>query len=419
MTLASIAHYLRTTSGLNEASLGSGVLERAVRRRQLETQTPTIDAYHSLLLASPEELQALLDDVTVPETSFFRDPGVFSALTEAIVADWLARPALRTLRILSAPCSTGEEPYSIAMALLDAGLPADRFSIDAIDINSRVLATARRAVYGNGAFRGRDLAFRERYFHRAAHGWELNTQVRECVRFRHGNLLDPQLASHTYDVVFCRNLLIYFDPPTQAQAMVRLDALVANGGLLFLGPAETFLTRHTAFESLGRPMSFGFRKTEARTAVRTPNPPATPRAPRRDRSVVHAPAANPQPRTSAHVAPAAPIARDEAPSVDALFDRAETLANDGRLREAAELCRACIEREGPSVRGYFLLGVVADALGDGEQALSYFRKVIYLQPGHEQALLHLALLKRQRGEVERANHFERRARSVGRRDGEA
>src|SRR3954463_795415 len=110
-----------------------------------------------------------------------------------VYEEWLRTNPEGVLRVLSLPCSTGEEPYSIAMALLDAGFPAERFHVDALDISLRALAFARRGVFGRNSFRGGDGEYRDRHFTAAGAGWQLGEAERRPVEFRQGNVLDTWL----------------------------------------------------------------------------------------------------------------------------------------------------------------------------------------------------------------------------------
>ena len=126
--------------------------------------------YWELVSASPNELQALTEAVVVAETWFFRDRAAFAAMARIALEHWLPANPEGVLRLLSLPCASGEEPYSIAMALLDSGFPSKRYRIDAIDISERTLAHAERATYGKNSFRGVELGFRDRHFEATAHG---------------------------------------------------------------------------------------------------------------------------------------------------------------------------------------------------------------------------------------------------------
>ena len=263
MTAIDFENLLKQKMGLDSTSVGSSTVERAVRSRMVAIGLEQIDEYWHTLSDSAQELQNLVEAVVVPETWFFRDRPAFSVLVRLVTEEWRPRHPNSVLRVLSIPCSTGEEPYSIVMGLLDAGLILEQMYIDAVDISTQALARARRGVYGSNSFRGEDLCFRDRYFRPVGHGYELNERIRGRVRFHHGNLLsdDFRLAEAPYDAIFCRNLLIYFDRPMQLQAMTTLRGLLADSGFLFVGPAEAFLASCSGFTSVNQAMSFAFRKT--------------------------------------------------------------------------------------------------------------------------------------------------------------
>ncbi len=189
MVLADFENLLKETMGLDVASIGSSAIERAVEKRLLACELQETHAYWERVRVSEAELQELIEAVVVPETWFFRDREAFAALALTVYEDWLGAHPEDHLRLLSLPSSTGEEPYSMAMALLDAGFPANRFRVDAVDISARALARAGHAVYGKNSFRGNELGFRDRHFEATAHGYRLSDAVRRQVRFQQSNLL--------------------------------------------------------------------------------------------------------------------------------------------------------------------------------------------------------------------------------------
>src|SRR5712671_4623467 len=142
MILAGFEDLLKRTIGLDTASVGSSVVARAVQARMSACELDDWQAYWERVNASQTELQELVEAVVIPETWFFRDRDAFAAMARMANEEWLANHPQGVLRLLSLPCSTGEEPYSMAMALLDTGFPADRFRIDAVDISARALARA-------------------------------------------------------------------------------------------------------------------------------------------------------------------------------------------------------------------------------------------------------------------------------------
>ncbi|HHK2658864.1 TPA: protein-glutamate O-methyltransferase CheR, partial [Pseudomonas aeruginosa] len=254
---------LKSRIGLDASSVGSAVIERAVRQRMSGLALHDEDEYWMRLNGSPGEVQALIEAVVVPETWFFRYPESFTTLARLAFERLPSLGGGRALRILSLPCSTGEEPYSIVMALLDAGLSEYLFEVDALDVSARVIERASLGVYGRNSFRGDELGFRDRHFSEVADGYQLAEQVRRKVRFRCGNLLDPGLLAGEapYDFVFCRNLLIYFDRPTQSEVVEVLKRLLRSDGAMFIGPAEASLLSQHGMQPIGVPLSFVFRRT--------------------------------------------------------------------------------------------------------------------------------------------------------------
>ncbi|HWX48485.1 MAG TPA: CheR family methyltransferase [Roseomonas sp.] len=395
--LAGIEALLKETIGLDVATIGNATLARAVRARLAACQMDDPVAYGAHLRDSPAELQELIDTVVVPETWFFRDRGAFDAMIQLLHGGTLGRMSDRKLRLLSLPCSTGEEPYSMAMALLDAGLFPDRFVIDAMDVSGRSIALAQRAVYGRNAFRGGDLGFRDRYFEPVQGGFRPVEAVRRPVRFTRGNLFDAisLLGSGNHDIVFCRNLLIYFDRPTQNAALQVLHRLLLPGGFLFLGPSETALPSRQDFTWAKLPMAFAFRKaTEVSVPVpATPVPRVVP-APRAARPAAPPPAATPPARP----APAVRVMAPDRPARGTTLGEAQRLADQGHLAEAVQHCDVHMRENGPSADAFHLLGLLRDAAGSRTEAIANYRKALYLDPHHQESLAHLALLLEQQGD---------------------
>lgn len=137
---------LRREIGLDAASIGSALIERTIRLRMRRHELKHIGQYRELLESSPQELRELIEAVVVTETWFFRDREPFNAFAQLALTDWLPRHPAGALRVLSVPCSSGEEPYSLAMKLLEAGVSDTRFAIDAVDISANALARAQSII---------------------------------------------------------------------------------------------------------------------------------------------------------------------------------------------------------------------------------------------------------------------------------
>ena len=412
MAQVDFENVLKRAMGLDAVSIGSTTVERAVRARMADLGLVRREDYWQQLQDSADELQELIEAVVVPETWFFRDREAFAALVRLVIEEWLPTHPTSILRLLSVPCSTGEEPYSMIMALLDGGFSLERLQVDAVDISLRALALARRGVFGMNSFRGTNVQFRERYFRPTEDGYALLDRFSVKVTFRQKNLLaaDFHFGEEPYDVIFCRNLLIYFDRATQERAMRTLGSALALSGYLFVGPAEAFLASCSGFASMNQAMSFAFRRTGSKpvdsandsfrgpikTVKRTDRP--------RTRLTVKA---DPAP------VPVPPVVKASVPPPTEVV-LARSLADAGRLDEAAQGCERHLQQSGPSPDAYYLLGLLRDAPGDGPGAAESYRRVVYLEPEHVEALMHLALCMENQGDAVAAERFRKRARRVER-----
>ena len=395
---------LRRATGLN---LTAVVAERAVAERM--AKLGVTDAWTYLRSMAPDELKALIELVVVPESWMFRDAEAFAAMVRFVRQRHTEAPA-RLLRILSIPCAGGEEPYSIAMALADAGVSNTASVIDAIDLSEVALARARRGRYTRNAFRGADLAFRERHFTQEGNEYQIHPGLRDQVNFSQGNLLaiDASANAGRYDVVFCRNLLIYFDDATTASAIAKLRLVLADEGLLFAGYAEVPAFCGHGFTPMRMPGAFALQK-ERRAAVRKRLPAPQFAPARAGANLVPAPAAEPAPMP--RNAPAA-VSAAPAPDSAALLAQAARLADAGDYAGAAAACQALLQAAPASAHAYFILGMVSECQGHTAAAGHYWRRCVYLQPDHYDALCHLALLAGQNGDPVQAESFKQRAARV-------
>ncbi|MFK3798751.1 CheR family methyltransferase [Pseudomonas sp. NPDC088444] len=414
--------FLKSRIGLDVASVGEAIIERAVRQRCTSVKADTADAYWQLLQSSADEQQALIEAVIVPETWFFRYPESFGTLGKLAAARVVQLSGVRPLRILSLPCSTGEEPYSIVMALFDAGLQPQQFKVEAVDISPLSLQRARSAVYGKNSFRGDQLSFRDRYFSQVDEGYLVNEKVRERVSFQTGNLLDPNLlvAQSAYDFVFCRNLLIYFDVDTQRQGFEALKRMTREDGLLFIGPAEGSLLGRMGMASIGIPQSFAFRHRSEPVAdpfAAQPAAPLPPVSPTLAPSVSSKPAPSPRskpvtrpfastPATTRSPAPPAPVSTGEAAT---LLNSIKQLANEGKSAEAKLACEQYLKRYEPVASVFYWLGLLSEVGGDVIGAQGFYRKALYLEPQHPEALAQLAALLAAQGDSAGARRLQERA----------
>ena len=387
MNLEAVLALLHARTGLEVGSLGTQTVHAAVRSRMKALGLRDGEVYAVRLRADSVEFASLVDEIVVPETWFFRGGELFDYLAGHIRATMLARPAGSLFRALSLPCSTGEEPFSLAIALVEKGCAA-QCAIDGVDISPRNLAEARSGVFGELSFRQIAPSLRTRYFRAAPGGWEIDRGLRNSVRFLLGNLLDPVLlATTSYDLILCRNLFIYLSPAARQRALANLDRLLAPGGLLGLGYAEPIDRADRRFEQTGPGEHFLYQR-----------PPKSPKL-----ALVPAPALSPLPPIVPSVPPV-----HEVPSMPRTIDRARRDADRGNYEEAYGLCVGLLAEAGPNADVYALMGVIQQARHLTDEARQHLERALYLAPNHHEALFHLLLLHQQGGDVERALVVRRR-----------
>jgi len=406
---AEVCRLLSRRIGLDPTTVGPTLIAGAILTRMKAAGVTDPAAYVHLVQSSDSEFGELVELVVVSESWFFRDSKPFDCLAAVATRRWFLNPATPIVRALSIPCAGGEEPYSIAMTLLDAGFPADRIHIDAVDLSLRALDVAARAVYGRNSFREPNLTFRERYFRPVGSTFALDSAIKRLVQFHHLNLFDPMFFAEAqpYQAIFCRNLLIYLDTPARHCMFNVFDRLLADDGVLFIGHAEAAPNLDRRFLQLDGPGSFCYERR--RTPPPPPPPPAVPWT-----GIVYPivkPAVNPKDerRVPPVDTPARPVAVPPAAVPIPLLKQAAELANQRRHAEAIQLCERALRQMGPKPEVYHLLGMIHQSSGALDQAEGGLGKAVYLDPKDDEALLALALIADRRGRDAEAALFRRRA----------
>jgi chemotaxis protein methyltransferase CheR len=245
--------YKRT--GMWFADTSKYLLQKRLSPRACDLNFESFQKYYYFLQYDPRadaEFDEIYDLVTTKETYFFREPAQLTAFVEEIIPDILSRKTVRKVRVWSAGCASGEEPYSIAMLLQEARA-YDRATIEifASDISSEVLVRARKGQYRETAFRTTDPTLRDKYFTREADGgWRIADEIRNRVSFGRLNLYDEPRVSllGNVDVIFCRNVIIYFDDASKRMVISNFYNRLVDGGYLLLGHSESLITLSTQFK---------------------------------------------------------------------------------------------------------------------------------------------------------------------------
>jgi len=366
------------------------------------------------------ELQPLIDEVTIQETHFFRNPPQVRALRQHVLPELLreAEGRGRRVRIWSAGCSTGDEPYSIAMALRELLPSTAGWDVKVIgtDISEGALAAARAATYGPRALQLATPEQRERFFLPTADGrHQVRPEVRELVELRHHNLVHDQPPDDQLDLVLCRNVTIYFSRETTRALMGRLHGALRDGGYLLLGHSETLWQVSERFRLValgsGDSAAFVYRRLDDRADDRRAVLPDR-------RTEQELPVPDPDRRTEARRRPAAAEVQGLGRAVPAQAVR--DALDDGRYADAARLARLAADVEPLRAEVHYLLGLALVDLGQDAAALPALRRAVYLDP--DAGLAHFVLagaLRRSGDRAAAAREYRAAAQTLGRDPGEA
>ncbi|MBI2885172.1 MAG: hypothetical protein HYY15_03250 [Candidatus Omnitrophica bacterium] len=386
---------LEREGGLALDPARQSVLHAGLAARMDARRLSAVDDYARLLTDAPEgraEIRALLQEVTVGETQWFRYRAQFDVLTRHLIPDLVkARGADRRLAVWSAGCSTGEEPYSIAMALLESLPQPETWAVTilATDLHRGSLARAERGWYPARSLRGVPAAWRERYFLSEQDGYRVRDRVKRLVRFAPHNLArDPFGLPDMRDVhlLWCRNVTIYFTPAATARIIAQFAQALGEGGYLFLGHAETLWGVSTAFAPVVFPEAVVYRKASA------------------------APAGLRAARPSLSLLPTAQEPRRQ--DAAAQCGLASSLADAGRHEEAIRLLQDIVRTDALSANAHYLLGLLYHKTGRRPAALHAFERARYLEPLQPLVYLALAIVHLDGGEAAQAQQQLRQALTV-------
>lgn len=406
------------------------------------------------------EVLALAEELTIGETYFFRHLDQFRAYAEIALPERLiARGGSRPLKVLSAGASSGEEGYSLAILALERGLEGGRgLEIEGVDLNPKAVERAQRGRYTAWSLRETTEELRRRWFSPAGRDCDVSPLVRASVRFRQGNLARLEYAEGDLDIVFCRNVLMYFAPEVMREVISRLTFALAPGGYLFLGHSETLRGLSHDYHLCHTHNTFYYRKKSQREAVLRPytldfdvvttgrEAPLrlTPQADgewassdwldtiRRTADRIQVLADAPAPGAVSPLAVQPPIpapsrrkhgralellgrerfadalaelgepSPQQAADTDTLLLRAVLLTHSGQLEGAEKTCRALLEHDELSAGAHYLLALCHERKGQLDAAIEHDQTAVYLDPTLAMPRLHLGLLARRGGDRQTA-----------------
>ncbi|MBE0504106.1 MAG: tetratricopeptide repeat protein [Desulfuromonadales bacterium] len=428
--LEEFSEFISKKCGLHFDRRNRKTLERGIQRRMRVVAAPSVAAYFTYLqdfLESRREFKKLVALLTIGETSFFRFDPHFAALIEKVIPELIkVHQESRRLRIWSAGCSTGEEAYSLAITLLQhfPQLADWDITILGTDISHQSLAAARQGHYQDRTLRNVTPKLLAGWFIQDGSGWTVNERLRSLTRFAFLNLQSetypsPKNGTTECDLIFCRNVMIYFRPETVRAVVSRLRRALRPGGYLFLGHAETLGAGFLDFvrcqhhggtyyraggqenvdsatnefshqdENKNKPQFILFGKINDNSLL----VPSVPQDEKEKSGIILADKVNNKtssPKNTTIITPPTPTA-------DQLLDQGFSLADQGRLDEALALCRQVLRADDLSPRAYFLRGLILDQQGQSALAAEDFQRVILLDLKAVMAHYHLANVYRRSG----------------------
>ncbi len=435
--LYDLGRFVENKLGLNFAEDRLRDLERGICSAANEFGYADAESYIHWLLSAPlsnSQVEMLASHLTVGETYFFRDKAGFDALAECVLPDLIRSRTGKEqrIRIWSAGCSSGEEAYSIAILLDKIVLDLKEWSVTilATDINPHALKKATKGVYSDWSFRDTPEWIKEGYFTKIGKTYEVARNIRNMVTFSYHNLADdpyPTLGNNTsaMDIIFCRNVLMYFPRDRAREVVQKLRCCLVEGGWFVISPVETSHAMSAKFKGIKFPGATLYRKTE--TGIEAECKAKTESWIRGGEieqkylfSAIPVPRISIPPISSTPVAPLRPVpvppAQEVIPSAAPLANVRETVlmsslaiesANQGRLTDALEFCEKAIDADKLNPSLHYLQATILQEMHKNEEAVASLKRAIYLDYKFVIAHFSLGCLMYQDGKCREAGkHFD-------------
>lgn len=392
-----LARLIEEASGFVISDGRYGVLEDLARERMADVGSSDIEGYvHSLQgHGDSEELRRLLGLITIKESYLYRGRAQFDALADTILSEFSASRPNRRLRVWCAGCARGEEAATLAVVLADHPVVGDwRWSILATDVDEAALTEARTGLFGARAVARVPDNCLQLHFVSRGDRFELDPELRARIEFRRLNLADQslELSGDVFDVIFLRNVLIYFRPEVQRRVVAAVENVLAADGSLFLGPSESLLHLDTGLQAreLGGSFCYRHRKTAGGDGDsadgRRERPPAGAEA---TLNLVSPPA---QPSSS----------EDAGPTIEACLETVVNCLEKDDLHGALDLIDDFRTGFPESAVAHALEGIARERTGDLDAAILAYRGALYLEPEMDEVRFLLARCLRTLGRTERA-----------------
>jgi chemotaxis protein methyltransferase CheR len=247
-------------SGITFTTTNRSILESRLKEQLRSLGLDSVKAHYAKISTNKEELKSFLDSITTNLTRFFRNQAHFDALEHHVIPELMKiKQGSTTIKIWSAGCSTGEEPYTIAMLLSEILPPPWKYEILASDISLKCLMTAKEGFYADSRIVGIPDNYLKKYFDKVEGGYKVHADLMSRIRFDYHNLANDS-GQRNLDLVFCRNVIIYFDETAQTAVINRFWDSMANKSFLFIGHSESLFGMKTKFEFVKTEWATFYRK---------------------------------------------------------------------------------------------------------------------------------------------------------------
>ena len=401
--IENILKILSNKIGLDAESIGLRTIEIAINSAAKNAGFSKQSDYFSELSRNEKLLSDLIEEIKVPETWFFRDTESFKFIRNYF-QEYKAKNIGRKLRILSIPCSTGEEPYSVLFLLLDAGFGKYDFSIFACDISKQNIEYAIRAKYTKSSFRNEFINFTNKYFININDNFYLKEDYKNIIKFKQANLVDTDFLEYEseFDIIYCKNLLIYFNDESKMKAIENLKRLLKNDGILISGHSELSFYARNGFERIDKPGAFALKKKSERIDIKANS---IIEAKHTHKTFRKFPKIDDRKESSNNHRTVEIINKTEVFD----FELAKNLANQGRFEEAENYCLLNIQKHQDNFELFYILGLINSSKNNINQAIEFYNKAIYLNPNHYESLFNLSLLFESINQNAKSEIFRKRA----------
>lgn len=375
--------------GLENQVMSSNEWQKIISNHMEQIGLANYEVYYQSLKDSASCFQELLERVVIPETWFMREqeglayiPYYFSRLIKD------ANSAIPFFSVLSLPCSSGEEPYSISMLLHDAGFSGIQYKIDAVDVSSTGIRTANHGVYGSNSFRNSVETFKHAHFDSEGEKLRVKNIFRKNVTFSCENVLRSKQwkAKGLYDVIVCRNFFLYLNSIAQKELAEDFKQILKPQGILIVGSSELQIFKSLGFETFGN-----LKNCAMKLKVTLPHV----------NNSIHQPVNK--------IVSVTKKIQNQQRKWEKVFSQAKLAANQGCLQQALAYCREYLLYNAQDPEVYYLMGLIHHADEKLQEAKDFFRKALYLDPNHYDTLMYMALLEEMIGENTQATALRKRA----------